>query len=147
MVNAEPERMPLKTLLRLAIVAEVLFGMLGAVADIMLERHLPEPLREYLAAESESWSSTDTAVLLIAVPVLIALIVAWIGLWRLWPPARPLYLYSWIASIVIVAFTGPAVSSAVGYMFGEGAILAAGFILGLIYFSDLRHAFEHPQSI
>ena len=146
MVNTV-SRIPLKTLLRCAILAEILLGILGAVLDIVLEQRLPEPLREYLAAESESWSGTDTAMLCVGVPVLIALIIAWIGLWRLWPPARPLYLYSWLASIVMVAFLGPSVSSAIGYMLGEGAILAAGFILGLIYFSDLRHAFERTPTI
>jgi len=146
MVNMTPWPMPLKTLLRLLIVAEILLGGLGAALDIALEPRLPEPLRSYLAADSESWSTTDNIMLCIGIPTLIATIVSWIGLWRLWPSARPIYLYSCVAGVLLVAFLGPSVSSAVGTMFSEGAMLVAGFILGLIYFSDLRHAFERAKT-
>ena len=147
MVNATLQRMPLKTLLRVAILAEILLAAFGALVDIALETRLPESLRNYLAAESESWLIADNIMLFVGIPTLIATIVGWIGLWRLWRPARPIYLYSWLAGLLLTAFTGPAVSSAVGYMLSDASVLSAGLILGLIYFSDLRHAFERSETI
>ena len=140
--------MPLKTLLRVAILAEILLAAVGLMAEIVLEPRLPEPLRNYLAAEGEkSWSTIHTVMLVLAVPMLIAAVVSWIGLWRLWRPARPIYLYLSIAGLLLTAFLGPSVASAVGSMFSDACTLTAGFILGLIYFSDLRHQFERRESL
>ena len=147
MQSATLQRVPLKTLLRVAILAEVLLGVFSALLDIALQSKLPEPLRNYLAAESESWSATDNIVLVIGVPMVVATIVGWIGLWRLWRPARSIYLYSWLAGLLLTAFSGPAVSSAFGYTLSDASVLSAGLILGLIYFSDLRHAFDRRENI
>jgi hypothetical protein len=56
-------------------------------------------------------------------------------------------LCSWLAGLLLTAFMGPAVSSTVGYMLGNASVLCSGLILGLIYFSDLRHAFENEKTI
>ena len=140
------QRMPLKTLLRVAILAEVLLGVFGTLLDIALESRLPEPLRNFLATESESWSATDNFMLCVGVPMLMAMIVGWIGLWRLWRPARPIYLCSWLTGLLLTSFTGPVVSSAVAQMLFDAATLFAGLILGLIYVSDLRNAFERKET-
>jgi hypothetical protein len=89
----------------------------------------------------------DNITLFAGVPTFIAMIVAWIGLWRLWRRARAIYLYSWFAGLLLTAFVGPVVFSGVASMLSDAALLSAGLILGLIYFSDLCHAFEHPKTI
>lgn len=139
--------MPLKTLLRVAILGEILLGVSGAVLDIALESALPEPLRNYLAGQTESWTTADSIMLFVGIPMFIVMIVGWIGLWRLWRPARAIYLYSWLAGLLLTAFPGPVVSSAVGYLLSDASVLCAGLTLGLIYFSDLRHAFERHETI
>lgn len=141
------QRLPLKTLLRVAILAEILLGVFSGLLDLALETRLPEPLRKYLAAESESWSTTDSIALFVGIPIAIAAIVGWIGLWRVWRPARAIYLYSSLAALLLAAFTGPVVYSAVGGMLSDASVICWGLILGLIYFSDLRHAFERGETI
>lgn len=140
------QRMSLKTLLRIAILAEIVLSLSGGLWDIAFDTRLPEPLRSYLASKNEAWSMVDNIMLIVGVPTLIAMIVGWIGLWCLWRPARAIYLYSWLAGLLLTAFIGPVVFSAVASMLSDAAVLSAGLILGLIYFSDLRHAFERPKS-
>jgi hypothetical protein len=127
----------------LAIVAEIAFAVLGAAVDFVFESRLPEPLRGYLSSERESaWSTSDTLLVGLAIPIAIGVIVGWIGLWRLWPPARPIYLCSWVGSLVAITFCGSVVSFALASALWEVSTLAAGVIIGLIYFSELKHAFE-----
>jgi hypothetical protein len=139
--------MPLKIVLRVAILAEIVLAVTSAVWDIAFETRFPEPLRNYLDSEkSDAWSIADNVVLIVGVPTLIAMIVGWIGLWRLWRPARSIYLYSWVAGLLLTALSGPTVFSALAYMLSDAAVLSAGLIFGLIYFSDLRHAFGRQKT-
>jgi ACR3 family arsenite efflux pump ArsB len=83
--------MPLETLLRVAILAEIFLGVSSGLLDLALESRLPEPLRNYLAVQNESWSTIDSIIVFVGTPAIIAAIIGWIGLWRVWRPARAIY--------------------------------------------------------
>jgi hypothetical protein len=69
---------------------------------------------------------------------------AWIGLASFWRHGRRLYVVSWASWILYVLFTGPRVTTSVSSAFMSLDALAAGAILGLVYFSDLARRFERP---
>ena len=140
--------MSLKQLLRLSIVAQLAFAALAVAVDFAFHSWLPEPLRTYLEADAQAEPSvSDFVVLAAAVPLLVIGVVSLIGLWRFWWWSRPLYLFSWIGSWVLVPFLGPTVLLAVADTLWEVSAVFGGFTVGLIYCSDLRHAFTRSQAV
>jgi|SRR5688500_18716296 len=140
--------MPLQKILRISIITEIASALSGVVVDFAFASRLPEPLRDYVESESEAaWSTSDTLLVVSWLPILIGIVAGWIGLWRLWPPGRSIYLCSWLASVVVTAFCGPVVSLAPATVLLEVSTLAAGLTIGLIYFSELRHAFERTKVV
>ena len=74
-----------KTILRILIVLEIVFGLIGIIIDLSLESYLPHEFQQYITRTNEA---DLTAIQIfggvVAVPVIFGQIVAWIGLWKLW---------------------------------------------------------------
>ena len=139
--------MDLKRALRLLILCEIAVIVIGMVAESVGTRFLPAPLRSWVTQQYEAEPTARDFILFgVALLWLGVAIVSWVGLWRLWRPARPMYLVIVGAGIVLEALTGPWV-----YIGPTAAIWTAhsvlnGLIVGVIYWSPIREAFAHSPA-
>jgi len=125
------------------ILSELVLGVLATISYFALEPILPAPLRAYLAAGgSANFRLYDTLLLALWVAVVIMTALAWIGLLFLARAARPLYLASWVAYIVLLLLRGPVVSVSVSFALEMMTALVGGAILGMIYFSEFGVKFR-----
>jgi hypothetical protein len=130
---------------RWLVTASVVVTILGAVATFAGESSLPAPLRDYLAAQSESdLTASDIALVAAGIPLLIALVVSIIGLYRFWRFARPLTVIVWIIGLIFQVFAGPTVDSGLATSLYELAAVLTGIILAVIYITPARVWFEKP---
>ena len=133
--------------LRLLIACEALAIALTLGADALTQGALPASLQAYLAeVETIELTPGSTALSLLAIGAIVTLVVAWIGLWRLWRPARAIYTGAAVAAAGTALFTGPVVSSGVANTIGDVASITSGMILGLLYFSEVRQHFGGPSA-
>ncbi len=106
--------------------------------------HLPQPLKGYLAVPPPLDVRTvlvDWLVLFVWLPLGL---VAVIGLFLGWRPARPLLLWGNIASLPLCAARGPEVAPALTAMFGTAGTLVVGIIIGMLYCSPLKELYDKP---
>lgn len=138
--------MPSKMLLRTLIVVEIVLGIIGGVVSFLTESVLPESLRAYMDAASET-NVTGWEMIMFAagIPLLIAALISSIGLFLFWRPARVLYLIAMIAGVLLTPVFGPFVDAGWGRAFEEAAGVVSGVILALVYFSPLKHLYEKRQ--
>ena len=136
------------SILRCLVATEALLGLIGIVADSAGERLLPIEIQQYLARSiNADLTSSQATGLGLGVLVVIGVIVGWIGLWRLWRPARLIYTVSWLGGVPLILLLDPVVYyTPIGAMFSEYSILAAGAILGVIFFSDLAEHFGKTKA-
>jgi hypothetical protein len=136
------------TILRILIAVEVSLGVLGIAADFALETMLPAPIQDYIAKSANSDLTLGQASGLgIGVLLIIGLIVGWVGLWKLWRPARTIYTICWLAGVPLYLLLDPVVYyTPAGAMLGEYSVLAAGAILSLVFFSDLSSHFNRTKA-
>ena len=126
--------------LRVLIVLEISLMIFWTVADLYFESDLPAPLREFLAEDRERpWSAVQ-----IGVPVLflIALVTAWVGLWRLRPWARTLYSATTVLGFLTTPIFGPYVTHGFAQALSEACTMVGGMTLALIWFSSLASQFR-----
>jgi hypothetical protein len=125
------------------IVAHFVLVILGAIIDFYSESLLPEPLRQYEKIQIEEVIAFGEWGLLAVLTVLgLAVLVSFIGLFVFWPPARPLYLVSSVANILVTPYLGPYIEAGWSRMFFDTVVLLDGVILALVYFSPLKELYE-----
>ena len=142
------QNMSLPSAFRLILSATILLGLGGVVLELCFQSFLPQPLQDYLRAESEAdLTTSDIAAVLVAIPLLIATIVSIIGLY-LWKPwSRHLFLGVWILSVLLAPFVGPYVYSGIGYALYDLSSMLSGLLLGIAYFSPVAEKFKHRKEI
>jgi len=133
-----------KALLRTLVVLEFSLAILAGAVSWATESSLPEPLRAYVQAQAEREWPDRYLVMLAAIggPLLLAYVVASVGLFLFWRPARPLYLVTVIGGVLLTPALGPYVDSGWGEMLGAVGGMVTGAILALIYFSPLKELYE-----
>ncbi len=133
------------TVLRTLIIVELVSALLGIYADIALRSAFPPELQVYLFTQSQGpFGAGEALELVVLVVFIVALVVAWVGLWLLKRWARTLYATLVVISLVLTLFLGPVVTSALAAALYSISSLAAGVMLGLLWFSELRGKFETP---
>ena len=139
--------MPSKRLLRSLIVAEIVIGILYIVTSFLSEAGLPAELRAYEEAQSEaSLTFADFVQLAVIIPLIIAALVSRIGLLFFWRWARPLYLITLIADVLLTPLFGVCVDSGWSRMLEAAAVVISGVVLSLVYWSPLRILYEKPKT-
>lgn len=124
------------TMLRLCVALELALIVISIVLSMVLQPFLPEPLRAWLAQNEQQLRPADLALFALFVPLLIALVVASVGLLLLKRWAAWLYLYVNVLGLLLVPFTGPTVEHAVAETFSEAGTMLGGVVLALAFFSD-----------
>jgi hypothetical protein len=129
--------MKLKKVLRTAIIAEWVISLLYIFATLTLETDLPAHVQEYIQwlDEVEVIATTEIVVLILFI---IAALITSIGLFFFKPWAKQTYLIITITGFVI----GPLISTQVvehglASSIGDIPSLIAGFILALLFFTDV----------
>jgi hypothetical protein len=130
------------SLLRVLLALYGLLSVATIAASFALERFLPEDLQLYLEWEAEA---DPTPVLLagaaVAIPTVICILTAWIGMFFFWRPSRWLFLAAHGMSFVVICLFGPYVSHGVEYAIDFTGQLIAGAILAMAYFSPASRLF------
>jgi hypothetical protein len=132
--------------LRRLVAVEILLTIAVVVAGFAEVSFLPPLLREFRNQAYATFRITDLLLLVIALPMFVLMIVAWIALWRRWRSGRILYTIVWISCVPIILLAGPSASSAISNLLNSVATLVGGIVLGFLYFSDIRHLYERPNS-
>lgn len=125
------------TILRWCLVLEWMFIAIGMTISTALESSLPEPLTEWLRMETEADLTVGSIVLVaLGIPLLIAAIVATIGLFCLRRWAAWLYLVTNALGMLTMPFTGPVVEHPLANAFDEMGVIMIGMVLALAFFTD-----------
>lgn len=143
-MNAQSlESIRLRRTLRRLIMLEISLIIIGVLIGFAEETLLPSPLQQYQEEVNTSgWSQHDWVFFTIGVPFLILLITSWIALWRGWSSGRRLYVAAWTAGLVANITGGPTITTPIAGTLDHAASLCAGVILGMLFFSDLRHKYR-----
>jgi len=141
-----PRTMHLKTRLKLLLCIEALFIICTIALGIFGDSLLPEQLRDYEASVANAPDTLIGGIVVAVEMVLLATaLTATIGLFLSWRPARGLYLWTRIAVVVTSPLDGPNVVSGWEDMFDGSAILVAGVIIGMLYYSQIRELYDKPK--
>lgn len=126
----------------------LLTTVLGFVASSLGEYLLPTALRAYQREQLESdMTASEWVLLAVSVPVLVAAVIALIGLFRFWPLARPLVVTLTAAGIILGPFAGPVVEPGLAATFDSCSTVLGGMMLALLYFSPVANWFVKPNSV
>jgi hypothetical protein len=139
--------MRLKTRLKLLLCMEVLFIICTIALGIFDDSLLPEQLRDYEASVANAPHTLIGGIVVAVDMVLLATaLTATIGLFLSWRPARALFLWTRIAVVVSSPLQGPNVESGWENLFDGAAVLVAGVIIGMLYYSQLRELYDKAKS-
>lgn len=136
-----------KRSLRILIIVDLVLIAVGVAVGIVSEAWLPEPLRAFEQARAEADMMPREWILVgLGIPVIIAVLVASIGLMCFWRPARPLYLARIVVAAVLMPLSGPYITSGWAEAIESVSLTVSGVVLALIYFSPLRDLYARPQT-
>jgi hypothetical protein len=137
----------LKSRLTLLVCMEALFVICTIVMSALADSCLPTQLQAYEASVS---NAPHTLIDLIGFALYIVLLptalTATIGLLLSWKPARPLFLWTRITVVAITPLQGINVQPGWAALFDDAAVLAAGVIIGMLYYSQLKEIYDKPKA-
>jgi hypothetical protein len=136
--------MTVRTFRRLLILSVVL-PIVGALVSVATEHRLPSQLREYVAAQSATLPSTVTLVGCLI--LLGAWIAAVVGLYRLKPFGRRLFLLTLVVGLTLTPALGPYVDSGWGQLFYQATFVLDGLLVALMYWSPLAEQFSGGREV
>ena len=131
-------------LLRALIVVDWAVALFAAAVHLAFPSlGLSPQLRDYVQLEdAQPLDSLAIAQVLLAAIWLALSLLSSIGVFILWRRARPLFAVAVLTGPLLTLFDGPAAMPAFGAAADEISLTLSGVIVALLYFSDLRHAFE-----
>jgi hypothetical protein len=136
--------MNLVKVLRFLILADAVLVVATIVSDLAT-RGMLSP--ELLGALTEAEEALPLVLGLGSLLVLVLLVVAWIGLWIFWRPARTIYLAAWVLALLLTIFLGPYIETVITHAFESLNSGVGGAILALIYFSDVARRFSGDAAL
>jgi hypothetical protein len=137
-----------KRILIVAVLSEWLLIAMTVTAAFPLESSFPEPLQAYLAEEAKrDTTSWEWALTGIATANFVLNFASSIGLLFLRSWARILYTVSLLlGSILWLFFDGPTIHSSIGGFFHGLSLIVSGFLICLIWFSELAPCFDKHEN-
>src|SRR6185436_18871608 len=99
---------------RALIALEAALTIASLIASVALRRTLPESLQAFLRADDAAPARALALPAAVGVAIVMAMMLtAWIGLWRFWRIAPPLFAAAWIGVGVVTLMAGPTVQTAI----------------------------------
>jgi hypothetical protein len=137
----------LKSRLKVMVCMEALFVICTIVMSAFADSLLPAQLQAYEASVSNAPHTLidwiGFAVYIVFLPIALT---ATIGLLLNWRPARPLFMWTRITVVAITPLEGTNVEPGWAALFDAAAVLAAGVIIGMLYYSQLKEFYDKPKS-
>lgn len=135
-----------RRLLRRLVLIEIVLTFIVIAVSVFQTYLLPPVLQEFERQAAERFGLREIALLCLAVPVFILLIVTWIALFRGWRSGRLLYTVLWLAGLPLLLLAGPSVHSPLYSVVETASSVLGGIILGFLYFSEIRHLYESTRN-
>jgi hypothetical protein len=129
-----------RSVLRALVLGEAALTILAVAAELILEKTLPEPLRTYAASED-----LPTWLTLAGLILMLLLVVSWVALWRLSPPAPLLYAAASAGLQRPGPVRRPLHRTGVGETLSTISSWMTGAILALVFLSPLREEFSRKH--
>lgn len=136
------------TTFRLLIIISLVVAVLGSMLDALMPGLLPAELaRAYESVEIiENQALPSVLLMLVAlVLLLVAGLVATIGLLFFKPWSRSLALWTSVLAVLAYPLLGPAVYSSWAYMLIEVSMITWGAVLAMAYYSEVRSQFDRKS--
>jgi hypothetical protein len=131
---------------RVVLVSSVAAGVVGLIVSTLSEASLPFELQRYLARQSSgTLSGRDLIAVVIWVPGLIVTLIAAVGMFFFWRPARVLGVIGTLLALLALPFSTPTIVSGIENFFNETSSILWGIVLGLAYWSSIATRFEKPD--
>jgi hypothetical protein len=138
--------MNLQKILRRLILCEIMLIPPTLYLSLFEEQYLPSELQSYLkSVASQDLNIKDWLAIGFGLPYIVLVIGAWIALWYGSRSGRLLYTSAWIVSSLLSGFLAPYITGHIQASLEPLLGLVPGFILGLLYFSDLRLTYEKHE--
>ncbi len=133
--------------LKSAIVAQWLLIVAGAVVGLVEERFLPELLRIYIPQQDRrSLTHSELVSLSVGLFLILGLLIASLGIFRLRPWAGTLYVACLFIGALVSLFLGPVITSPIEGMLEYFANGLLGFTVAMLYFSNAHTYFESTSN-
>jgi len=116
---------------------------LGGI-NVILSRHaLPPELQTYEHSVAAADRASGRLALegVISGGVILAYIVAIIGLYRFWSFARPLFVIVIIVGLILTLSFGPRIQTRPEASFDDAVSVLEGVVIALLYWSPIREKF------
>ncbi len=130
--------MRLETILRILLVAVIVFPLVGAMIDSFAPGLLPPELAAYSETQLDS---PMRAIEWVYLGLVVPLLVSTVGLWLFKPWSRWLYTAVTVAAFLLAPFEPAWVGSSLSSTLNDLGTTCDGAVLALIWFSDLRGRF------
>ncbi|QDP02569.1 hypothetical protein [Thalassotalea sp. PS06] len=133
-----------KTTLRL-LLTMVWINLIAAVfSNIVFTDTLPQPLQLYLIEQDRQ--ELNLVEMISALSVLLAMIIATIGVWIFKPWGRTLWLLTIIAGYLIPPYLTPTLYNGIESYFMDFTMMLDGAILAMLYLSSARSLFDRNET-
>ena len=133
-------------LFRALIVVDFFLSIFTIAAEAAFMWTLPGPLRDYVHRTYFDWSVPGVFLFFAGVAVIGATIIAWVGLFLYWWPARVIYVGAWGAWVLLMAVSGPSVMTAPGNAIHLAEAVIGGMLIGMMYFTpEVSEKFDEAE--
>lgn len=127
---------------RVVLASSVAAGIIGIIIMMLSEASLPFELQRYVSQQAAGpMSARDLAAIVIWVPAMVVTLIAAIGMFLFWRPARVLALIGTVLALVALPFSEPFVATGLATLFNEGSSILWGMVLALAYWSPVAQRF------
>lgn len=127
---------------RVVLVSSVAAGIVGIIVMLLSEASLPFELQRYVSRQSaEPLSGGNLIAVVIWVPAMVITLIAAIGMFFFWRPARVLALIGTLLALAALPFSDPFVATGLATLFNEGSSILWGMVLALAYWAPLSQRF------
>ena len=127
---------------RVILASSIAAGIVGIIVMVLSEASLPFELQRYVSRQSsEPLSGGHLVAIVIWVPAIVITLIAAIGMFFFWRPARVLALIGTLLALAALPFSEPFVATGLATLFNEGSSILWGMVLALAYWSLLAQRF------
>ena len=127
---------------RVILASSVAAGVVGIIVMTLSEANLPFELQRYVSQQAVGpMSARDLVAIVIWVPAMVITLIAAIGMFIFWRPARALALIGTLLALAALPFSEPFVATGLATLFNEGSSILWGMVLALVYWSPLAQRF------